>query len=130
MFRASKTYNRGLYDVIDGLFSGSIEIPQEFANLSLDTLYFENGHSVEDMLVRCARSIKDSITAPCVVTGSNYCVSMFRTCSCTWAGRPCDVSDFTATLTDFGLCFSFNDITKDVNESIHRASQTGLHRWN
>ena len=45
-----------------------------------------------------------------------HCTGIYR---CTWSGEECDASDFEATLTDLGVCYTFNSRTPaaTVNES-------------
>lgn len=34
--------------------------------------------------------------------------------SCTWAGRPCGIQNFTEIFTDYGLCFKFSPSSRKI----------------
>ncbi len=51
--------------------------------------------------------------------------------SCEWDGGPCDVSNFSTVITDYGLCYMFNsedslDLQKTGNMAPLESVRTGI----
>lgn len=50
-------------------------------------------------------NIELNMTREYLTSGFSLEELMFK---CQWSGRPCNVKNFTSTLTSFGLCYTFN----------------------
>ncbi|XP_045162528.2 uncharacterized protein LOC123527249 [Mercenaria mercenaria] len=86
-FRATEASELDLYQLIEDMYhDGSKDsintssLQSSHLDIGLDELYTKLGHSKDDFII-----------------------------SCSWAGERCSADNFTTTLTDHGMCYTFND---------------------
>ncbi|KAL4221396.1 hypothetical protein ACF0H5_019654 [Mactra antiquata] len=85
-FRATAASDEGLYELIEKMYRDGIETSEDSGeyvtdniHVHMDELYTKLSHKREDFIV-----------------------------SCSWAGEVCTAKNFTVTLTDHGMCYTFN----------------------
>ncbi|XP_050413850.2 uncharacterized protein LOC126828235 [Patella vulgata] len=84
-FRSSASAEHGRYQLINNMYTNihnfSLDDLDRFnsSNILLDDLFLASAHKIEDMIVRCK-----------------------------WRGSDCDETDFTRSISERGVCFTFN----------------------